>query len=72
MGQTVPIELDLNDAFDTRLDFTARVRWCAPALAEGFTVAGLEFVGFQPESSQRERFERFLARLAENPDSYIA
>jgi hypothetical protein len=71
MGLTVPIELDLNDAFDTCLALKARVRWCAPALAEGLTVAGLEFLTLDLSNPEGQRFEKFLARLAQQPDSHL-
>jgi Tfp pilus assembly protein PilZ len=72
MGQTVPIQLDLNDAFETRLELRARVRWCTPALAEGLTMAGLEFLDLDPESLQALRLDRFLNRLSEQTESDIA
>ncbi len=68
MGQTVPIMLDLDDPFETRLELNARVRWCAPALAEGWTVAGLEFRDLDPLSPQGQRYAKFLERLAQEAD----
>lgn len=65
LGQSVRIQLDLDDAFDTRLEVSADVRWCAPALTEGWIVAGLEYHDVNPGCPDYHRYERFLERLAQ-------
>lgn len=64
-GQNVRINLDLDDAFDTRLEVNANVRWCAPALTEGWIVAGLEFDQLSQSCPDCQRYERFLERLGQ-------
>ena len=65
LGQSVRISLDLDDAFQTRLEVDADVRWCAPALTEGWIVAGLEFQTLSASCPDCQRYERFLERLAQ-------
>lgn len=65
LGQTFPLTIDLDDAFDTRLQLQAGVRWCAPSLTSGWTVAGLEYVEAEPGSQQEmETYRRFLDKLS--------
>jgi hypothetical protein len=63
-GQQLPIEVHLDDVFDTRLEVAAQVRWCAPSLSEGWNLAGLEYQNIDRESLQGRRYERYLDKLA--------
>lgn len=65
LDQTFPLTVDLDDAFDTRLELRAGVRWCAPSLTEGWTVAGLEYDVAEPGSPhEMETYRRFLDKLS--------
>ncbi len=65
LGQTFPLTVDLDDAFDTRLELQAGVRWCAPSLTDGWTVAGLEYVEAEAGShGEMETYRRFLDKLS--------
>lgn len=71
LGQNVRITLDIDDAFDTRLEVNADVRWWAPALTEGWIVAGLEFTGVSQSCPDYQRYQRFLERLAQTESSPV-
>lgn len=72
LNQRVPIQLELSDAFETRLELQAGVRWFAPSLTEGWTVAGLEFEGINPDTPEHQRYHKFLDRLACQPNTVSA
>ncbi len=65
LGQRVRVNIDLDDAFDTRLEVMANVRWCAPAFTEGWIVAGLEYTSLDQDRPECQRYERFLERLSQ-------
>lgn len=65
-GSTLEVHIDLDDARQTTLDLQATVRWCAPALADGRVVAGLEFADFDGRSDGYHNYTLFLEQLAKS------
>jgi hypothetical protein len=65
-GTVLEIHIDLDDARQTELKIQANVRWCAPALADGRVVAGLEFADFDGRSEGYSYYAEFLERLAQS------
>jgi hypothetical protein len=63
-GSSMEIQIDLDDARETQLDLQAIVRWCGPAVTEGWVVAGLEFEGFDSRSDGYYYYSGFLEQLA--------
>lgn len=63
LGQIVDILVDLDDAFNSQLECSAEVRWCAPALTEGWIVAGLEYRHQGHSSAELERYFRYIDKL---------
>ncbi len=68
-GQTMEIRFELDDDRITEVQTKAAVRWCAPALTEGWSVVGLSYLEFNPAtSSEHSYYMDFLKRLASDPD----
>ena len=63
LGQTVQIQVDLDDCFNTQLECTANVRWCAPALTDGWIVAGLEYHPQGRSAAELQRYFRYIDKL---------
>ena len=63
-GTVMDVQIDLDDSRETAMNLRAAVRWCGPALEEGWVVAGLEFVDFQRTNESYGYYTEFLQRLA--------
>lgn len=63
-GSVMDLQIDLDDQGQTSLSLQANVRWCGPALEEGWIVAGLEYVDFDSRNQGYAQYSDFLAHLA--------
>lgn len=64
-GAMISLQVDLDDRSDTQLEVAGQVKWSAPALHDGWCVAGVEFRSLKTNGVAFRRYQKFLDRLAE-------
>lgn len=65
-GGIIELQMELDDQGQTSLRLRGNVRWCGPAVEEGWIVAGVEFTDFDGRNEGYYHYSEFLARLAES------